>query len=122
MPARAASICRHPGCGRRIPAPGYCETHAHFASNWVKREDRKGSTTSRGYGWKWQKLRAHVLKRDNGLCLPCGRRGRVTEATDVDHIVAKTDGGTDDPGNLQSICAACHKAKTARERIKVQAL
>jgi len=116
MPARAASICRAPGCGRRIAEPGYCETHVHLASQWSRRQDRKGSTTQRGYGWQWQKLRASVLQRDGGLCRPCIKLARVTEAKDVDHIVSKANGGTDDPANLQAICAACHKAKTARER------
>lgn len=116
MPARAASICRAAGCGRRIALPGYCETHAHLAAKWSRREDRKGSTTQRGYGWQWQKQRERILERDGGLCQPCVRLARVTEATDVDHIVSKANGGTDDDVNLQSICVDCHKAKTARER------
>jgi HNH endonuclease. len=36
-------------------------------------------------------------------------------AKHVDHIIPKSQGGTDDDGNLQSLCAACHRAKTARE-------
>jgi len=34
-------------------------------------------------------------------------------ATDVDHIVPKVHGGTDDTSNLQSLCAAHHRLKTA---------
>jgi len=37
-------------------------------------------------------------------------------ASEVDHIVAKGDGGTDDPTNLQALCRRCHEEKTAKER------
>lgn len=37
-------------------------------------------------------------------------------AREVDHIVPKAQGGTDDDGNLQAINVLCHKAKTLRER------
>ncbi|EJG27017.1 HNH endonuclease domain protein [Acinetobacter baumannii IS-123] len=45
----------------------------------------------------------------------CRAVGRVSPATDVDHIKAKAFGGTDDPDNLQSLCGTCHKEKTAKE-------
>lgn len=73
------------------------------------------STTERGYGWAWQQTRERILSRDNGLCCPCSRLGRVTLATAVDHIVNRAAGGTDDDANLQSICAPCHKVKTLGE-------
>jgi len=39
----------------------------------------------------------------------------VREATEVDHVIGKANGGTDDPGNLQAINHDCHKEKTALE-------
>jgi 5-methylcytosine-specific restriction protein A len=36
-------------------------------------------------------------------------------ATQVDHIVPLSQGGTDVSENLQSICDDCHDAKSARE-------
>ncbi|MGY6129117.1 HNH endonuclease (plasmid) [Paraburkholderia strydomiana] len=116
MPSRPMRPCKQPGC-RALVASGYCDAHAYKASNWAKRVERKGSTTARGYGAAWQRLRASILKRDHYLCQVCIRKGRVTEASQVDHIKAKAAGGTDDEGNLQSICEPCHKAKTARERL-----
>lgn len=59
-----------------------------------------------------------VLKRDKGLCQLCLRAGVVREAKTVDHIIPKAHGGTDADSNLQSLCWPCHKAKTARERLK----
>ena len=79
--------------------------------------DRR-TTTQRGYGASWQKLRLVVLTRDQHLCQTCLRGGIVHEAREVDHIKPKSEGGTDDLGNLESICTPCHKAKTAREGAK----
>ena len=73
------------------------------------------AATERGYGWAWQKLRERIMVRDHGLCQPCKRRGLVTLARAVDHIVGKDQGGDDSPANLQAICDPCHKAKTAAE-------
>lgn len=36
-------------------------------------------------------------------------------ATEVDHIIPKSAGGTDAHFNLRAICAPCHAAKTAIE-------
>ncbi len=47
----------------------------------------------------------------------CGR-----PATDVDHIVPKVRGGSDDERNLQSLCAAHHRVKTARQNRQVLSL
>lgn len=86
----------------------------------------KESSHSRGYGAAWVKKRKFVLARDNGLCVPCGKSGRLTIATEVDHIVSKANGkrkGMSDAviesdTNLQSICNECHKAKTLQEEGK----
>jgi 5-methylcytosine-specific restriction protein A len=43
--------------------------------------------------------------------------GFVVVAHAVDHIKPKEQGGTDSHANLQSICKACHKAKTQTESI-----
>lgn len=55
------------------------------------------------------------MERDKGLCQPCLKQQRLSQATSVDHIVPKAMGGTDSSRNLQAICDPCHKAKTARE-------
>lgn len=80
---------------------------------WAK--EKRGSRHERGYGNDWTRLRERILYRDKGLCQPCNHQGRVTRATAVDHILPKSQGGTDDQANLQSICHACHKIKTAYE-------
>lgn len=71
----------------------------------------RGSAAARGYGRRWQKLRLLVL-HEQPLCETpgCGQM-----ATDVDHIIAKAKGGTDERGNLRALCHACHSRKTAAE-------
>lgn len=112
--------CRFKGCSGLVNSRlkrGYCDKHAHLRtqSNWGKYQQRNGSTTERGYGHAWRERRAEALQRDNYLCQICLAKGYLTPATEVDHIINKANGGTDDLENLQSICSACHKIKTQTE-------
>ena len=81
--------------------------------------DRR-SRQARGYGAAWDRARKAAMNRDGWLCQACRREGRVTPATECDHIVPKHKGGTDALDNLQAICAPCHKAKTEREAAEAQ--
>lgn len=115
-----ARPCRARGCPSLIKSKeqrGFCDTHAAMRSNWNARVDRAGSTTQRGYGAAWQRLRMAILDRDHHMCkcVECKRIGRVRPAHEVDHIIAKAKGGTDAPGNLQAINRDCHRAKTAND-------
>jgi 5-methylcytosine-specific restriction protein A len=80
----------------------------------------KESRHERGYGAAWDNLRKVVLARDCGLCKcgECTRLGRIKRASQVDHIVPKAQGGTDDMDNLQAIAADCHERKTLIEQGK----
>ena len=49
------------------------------------------------------------------LCVECERRGVVTIATQLDHVIPLFRGGRDDESNLQSLCLEDHLAKTAEE-------
>ena len=46
----------------------------------------RGGADARGYDARWRKARALVLQR-NPLCAECGKAGRLTPATVVDHII-----------------------------------
>lgn len=112
MPKAAPRPCtKHPAIlvTKDKPCPE-CPAHG-----W-KPDKVRGTSTERGYGAAWRKLRDRILKRDNYRCQPCKQKGRFKAATAVDHILNKERGGTDDPDNLQAICTDCHKAKTAKER------
>ena len=117
MATRAPRPCREPAC-RHLSrdGSGYCEHHVKQSSGWTR--ESRGSAHSRGYGATWRKIRTATLRRDKYLCQPCAKYGFVTPATEVDHIVNKAEGGTDEQDNLQSICHQCHKAKTQQESRK----
>lgn len=68
----------------------------------------------RGYGKDWDALRKQALERDKYLCQcpECKASGRIRKATEVDHIVRKADGGTNDLSNLRSVNHDCHKRIT----------
>ena len=90
----------------------------HRPTGWKPKQawDHGGKTShQRGYGATWQKLRAYVLASEP-LCRECQATGRVTPATDVDHVRPKAEGGTDAVENLQPLCRSHHIAKTKRER------
>lgn len=111
MPSAAPKPCGY--CGVLVRTGGSrCQQHL-FVGKFG--DDRRGTRHERGYGSEWDRKRQEILKRDNGLCCPCRRAARVTIGREVDHVVPKARGGTDDDGNLQTICRACHKAKTAAE-------
>lgn len=105
MPRRPLKPCNHAGC-RALTAQAYCQAHEeqHKPKAW---QSTKGSAHSRGYGAHWRRLRALILTRDP-ICKACSRR----PSNQVDHVVPKSQGGSDDPTNLRGICDGCHKAKT----------
>ena len=116
MASRIPRACRKHGCaGTTTDNSGYCVKHR--GEGWIQYQ-RGLSRHQRGYGSKWDSIRAGVLKRDKGLCQLCLRAGVAREAKTVDHIIPKAHGGSDADSNLQSLCWPCHKAKTARERLK----
>ncbi|POM09966.1 HNH endonuclease [Pseudomonas sp. WP001] len=74
-------------------------------------ENVDGWGSGRG-GRPWRRIRAAILIRDNYTCQACGV---VTQQLEVDHILNRARGGTDDDANLQALCVPCHKLKTASE-------
>ena len=118
MPRIAPKICALPGCYRTATHPDkYCESHKQQEYKWKNKGSNWGNKSrhERGYGWKWEKIRKFVLKRDMHLCQVCLAEGKYTPANQVDHIKPKAKGGNDDANNLQSICKQCHGVKTALE-------
>lgn len=114
MPKAIPRACRKHGCAATTTdRSGYCEAHRN--TGWEQHQQGK-SRHQRGYGSKWDVIRARILGRDKHLCQQCLRNGRAVPATTVDHIKPKSNGGTDDDSNLQGLCWPCHRKKTATER------
>lgn len=55
-----------------------------------------------------------VLARSGGVCVACGTPA-LKAPIHVDHIVPASRGGTDDPSNLQALCAKCNRAKRDKD-------
>jgi 5-methylcytosine-specific restriction protein A len=113
MPTAAKRPCSWPGCNTLVDS-GRCDKH--------KRQERRsydeyrGSASSRGYGWKWQKYRKRFLAA-HPLCAICEANGRVTPATEVDHIEPHKGDQVKfwQGSNHQALCKPCHSRKTATE-------
>lgn len=65
----------------------------------------------------WPRRRNHVLKRDGYQCTEIQADGArcSAKATDVDHIIPGSAGGTDDYENLRSLCGWHHLRKSGAE-------
>lgn len=114
MPRSAPHPCHSPGCPNLVQSGSFCDDHK--PQRHQQYDANRGSSTARGYGARWRKLRDSFL-RTYPLCADPDQRhaGQVRPATDVDHIVARAQGGHDTWENLQSLCHECHSAKTVAE-------
>ncbi len=109
MPISPPKPCTHPGCGVLVrDGSGRCAKHPRVA--WLKQPNAAKRVTGR----RLQTMRDRLFS-DHPLCVECERLGRVTLATQRDHITPLAEGGTDDDSNVQGLCRPCHEAKTQRE-------
>lgn len=86
MPQAAPRPCTYPGCGVLVrDGTGRCEKHTRAEAKQL--DQQRGTSTQRGYGYKWQQARDAFL-HEHPLCeCPECDAGRlqVTAATVVDH-------------------------------------
>ena len=116
MPAKLKHPCNQPGCSV-LTRERYCPAHTHEATRYDR---ERGTAAERGYGGRWRKVRKSYLAA-HPLCVECLGAGRTAASDQVDHIVPVT--GPDDPlfwdkDNWQALCTPCHRAKSARERVR----
>lgn len=112
MPKLPPRPCSTPRCRNMATKKGKCDEHQPKA-RWNENGRRYKREMS---GWEWDRVRERILKRDGYLCLEHKKRGVYVPGNEVDHIIPKEHGGTDDDSNLQTLCKECHKEKTIRER------
>ena len=62
-------------------------------------------------GRKLQRIRNEHF-RINPLCVECLKEDRYVTATELDHIVALANGGTETKSNRQGLCKEHHDKKT----------
>jgi 5-methylcytosine-specific restriction protein A len=107
MPDLAPQGCHKPGCKAYRTHGAYCNEH--------KRKRQYVSRHAAGYNNEWLRIREKALERDHHLCRLCRHEGIFTQADEVDHIIPKSKGGTDDLTNLQSLCKQHHALKSQLE-------
>ena len=78
------------------------------------RGDRIWSHRKKSSGYISGTLRYEVLKRAKFHCELCGISADE-KALEVDHIVPRNSGGTDDLSNLQALCYSCNAMKRDRD-------
>ena len=109
MPNAAPRPCTQAGCGALVhDGSGRCGKHPRAA--WAKAP----TPTKRITGRRLQALRAEMFATQP-LCVLCEAQGKVTLATQRDHIIPLAEGGSDDPDNVQPLCLACHDEKSKTE-------
>jgi 5-methylcytosine-specific restriction protein A len=93
------------GCMRTYPIGelkrGRCPACAKAMQR--AKDARRGTTTARGYGSEWRKLRAQVIAA-SPACAICGHTGSKDNPLSVDHILPRSQGGTDALSNLRVLC------------------
>lgn len=109
MPWKPKTICSYPGCNE-LCHDRYCAKHKKL----VAREQNKSN--SKIYTYQWRRTSKAFLK-EHPLCVHCEKEGRLTPATEVDHIIPH-NGDMKlfwDRSNWQALCKKCHSVKTAAE-------
>lgn len=105
MPSKPLRICQHPGCNT-LTNNTCCDVHAKAKAK--QYDDRRESSSKRGYDFLWSKVRAKYLST-HPLCERCEANNITTLATLVHHIKRIRDGGDRlRYDNLMSLCVKCH--------------
>jgi 5-methylcytosine-specific restriction enzyme A len=101
MPWAPARQCPTPGCPRLLRPGERCPDHTPppFATSTYRQRPTIPA-----------RLKRAILERDDYRCQLCPR-----PATEVDHVIPRSAGGTDHPSNLRAICHPCHVKRSGRQ-------
>lgn len=58
----------------------------------------------------------HLMENQKFVCRYCNKAFLATDHLQIDHIIPRFLGGSEDPNNLQVLHKECHSEKTAKER------
>ena len=88
-----------------------------FDTQKLKYPEIQGEQYQQGELAGWENLKAYAKYRDGYKCRVCGKsKHKDGVRLEVHHIRRKSDGGTDTPDNVVTLCDDCHKAHHQGER------
>ncbi len=104
-------------CGKKFIPDNY---KRKFCSKICRRKSEREQSRKaqqarkvKGDNSAWYRLRFSIMARDGFRCQYCGRTVQDEGVKLViDHILAKTNGGLDDPSNLITSCSDCNVGKS----------
>ncbi len=109
---REAGLCEHVASQVKLRSGRdfkYCgESMASLASRAFSELCRPPART-----YDWEAFYKELYCKQGGRCLLCGGS---SDKFEVDHVVPRISGGTDELDNMQLICADCHQQKTTYEQ------
>jgi 5-methylcytosine-specific restriction enzyme A len=97
------AILRACSCGSLHPRGATCPAKQR------ERDARRGTTTQRGLGSDWQRVRRIAVARQP-YCAECDATSDLTG----DHIVPRSEGGTNTLDNVRVLCRSCNSRKSKR--------
>lgn len=69
----------------------------------------------------WRPLRQWVYERDSGKCQYCGIDVELHKCH-IHHVLELSEGGTNHPTNLKTVCVPCHKHRHPHMKTKMEIL
>ena len=106
MPTRLKHPCAYFRCPE-LTDKQYCPIHQRITKKQRREEQDLDYYSSK----RWRRFRKMFLSAHPICATPgCGK-----PSAEVDHIISRSKGGTDEENNLQALCKRCHSRKTAKE-------
>lgn len=111
-----------------LPVTRWIVETASFDIHKIKNKTVSGIQYQQGSKLGFYNTKAYVLHRDRYTCQKCKKQNRGTKSGikfHVHHIIFRSNGGTNTPHNLVTLCDGCHKKlhnhkNAQKESLKLQ--
>ncbi|OQW94266.1 MAG: hypothetical protein BWK79_06740 [Beggiatoa sp. IS2] len=91
----------------------------NFDPHKLKNPEIKGIEYQQGEQWGYENVKAYILARDGHRCyFYQANQGNCSEKLHVHHLIYRSNGGTDAPSNLITLCEK-HHALVHKNRLKL---